>query len=140
MAAAAVMTTTATTLPSSRVFTTTLMTRIAYVALSIPCFVCVEVVERLLSARWCWSSVTVPRIIAVVYVSVKAMRAVKPGASPDEKAAAEPIRAIVAVGRASIGRIVIIAIGASGFLSYVDTDLSRCSWAANQKQSNSKRE
>jgi hypothetical protein len=131
---------TTTTLRSSRVFSTAAMTGIAYVALSIPRLVCVEVAKRLLAARWCGSSVSVSRIIAVVYMSVEAMRAVKPGASPDENAATEPIRAIVTVGRTAIGDIVIIAIGTSGFRSYVDADLSRCSRAANEKQSNRKSE
>jgi hypothetical protein len=132
--------TTTTALRSSRVFSTAAMTGIAYVALSIPRLVCVEVVKCLLAARWCGSCVTVSRIIAVVYVSVEAMRAVKPGASPDENAATEPIRAIVTVGRTAIGGIVIIAIGTSGFRSYVDADLSRRSRAANEKQSNRKSE
>jgi hypothetical protein len=120
-------TTTAATLRSSRVFTTAFMTRITYVALSIPCLVCVEVAERLFPARWCWPSVTMPRIVAIVHVAVEATRTVEPGTGSDEQATTEPIRAIVAVGRTAIGSIVVIAIGTSRFCSYVDTNLSRCS-------------
>jgi hypothetical protein len=126
------MTTTAATLRSGRVFATATMTRISYVALSIPRLVCVEVVKGLLATRRRWSGVAVPRIVAVVYVTVEAMRTVEPGASSDEDAATEPIRAIVAVGRTAIGRIVIIAIGTSGFRAYVHADLSRCSRATDE--------
>jgi hypothetical protein len=106
---------TTTMLRSSRMFSTAIMPGIAYVALSIASLVCVEVTKRLFPARWGWSSVTVPRIITVVNMAIEAMRPVKPRTSPDEQPATEPIRSIVAIRRTAIGRIVIIAIGTSGF-------------------------
>jgi hypothetical protein len=138
--ASAAMTTAATMLRSSRVFTASIMTRIAYVAPSISRLVCVEMAKRLFPARWCWSSITMPRIVVVVYVTVEAMRTVEPRTSPDEQSSTEPIRSIVAVGRTPIGGIVIIAIGTSRFRSNGDADLSRGSRAANERQSGSKSE
>jgi hypothetical protein len=123
--ASAAMTTAAATLCSSRVFTTTIMTRITYVAPSIPCLVCVEVAERLFPSRWCRPRVTVARIVAIVHVTIEAVRTVEPGASPDKQPTIEPIRSIVSVRGTAVGSIVIIAIRTSGFRSYVDADLSR---------------
>jgi hypothetical protein len=66
------------------VFTGCIMASVAYVTLPIPRLVSVEVVEPLLPALRQRSSVTVLRIIAVVDVAVKAVMAVKPGASRRE--------------------------------------------------------
>ena len=55
-------------------FTGPIMSRIAYVALAIPCLVRMEVIERLIPACGHRSGVTMTRIIAVVNVAVKAVR------------------------------------------------------------------
>jgi hypothetical protein len=69
--------------------------------------------------------ITVTRIVAVVDVAVKAVGAVEPGACSDEQPAHKPIRPIVAVGRAVIGGIVEVPIGATGFNANTDGDLGR---------------
>jgi serine phosphatase RsbU (regulator of sigma subunit) len=62
------------------VFAACIMAGVAYMALSIPRLVPVEVVERLRTALRQRSMVTLARVVAVVDVAVKAVRAVKPGA------------------------------------------------------------
>jgi hypothetical protein len=105
------------------VFTTTIMARIAYVTLPIASLVCVEVVERLLSAARKRSTITVMRIIAVVDVAVKTVRTMKPGTSPNKQSSSKPIGPIVTVGSTVIGSIVEVPIGAHGRHSNVDGNL-----------------
>jgi hypothetical protein len=62
----------------------TIMRCVAYVALPVPRLICVEVVELLFPACRQRSMVAVMRIIAVVDVAVKAVRAVKPGAGSNK--------------------------------------------------------
>jgi hypothetical protein len=84
--------TTTTTMPSTAmsalssgaVFAPTLMARIPNMTLSIASLIRMEVIERLLPARWHRSTVTVMRIIAIVNVAVKATAAMKPWSSSDE--------------------------------------------------------
>jgi hypothetical protein len=64
------------------------------------------------------------RVIVVVDVAVEVIWTVKPGARPDKDAAAKPLRAVVAVGSAVIGRDVVVAIRAYRSRADVDTDLS----------------
>jgi hypothetical protein len=131
------MTATATLRPSGA-FPATVMIGITHVTPSIPRLVCVEMVERLLTASGHWSPVTMSRIIAIIYMTIEAMRTVEPRTSSNEKAAIKPIRSIVAVRRTAIGRIVIIAIGTTRFRSYVDADLSACLWTGYEKETSSK--
>src|SRR5580658_6513572 len=79
------------------VFSLRFMASIAYVASSIPRLVSPEVVEALRSPLRHRSSVTVMRIIAVVDMAEKAVRAVKPGAGSKKHPANKPIGAIVEV-------------------------------------------
>ena len=69
-------------LGSSAMFTGSVMSRIAYVALVIPCLVRVEVVKRLFPACGHRSGVTMTRIIAIVDVAIEAARTVIPGPVP----------------------------------------------------------
>ena len=79
--------------------------------LAIAGLIALEVVERLCSTRGQRAVVAVVRIKAVVYVAVEAVRAVEPRAGADKQAVpAEPVRAIVAVGRAVIRRVVEVSI------------------------------
>jgi hypothetical protein len=105
------------------VFAAAIMARGAYVTSSVPPLVCVEVVERRLSATWERANVTVMRIIAIVDVAVEAVRAVKPGAGANKYAAGKPIGAIVAVGSAVIRGIVEVPIGAHRRDANIDGDL-----------------
>jgi hypothetical protein len=79
------------------VFTRPVMARVAYVASPIPRLVCVEVVKALRPALRQRPSVTVMRIKAAVDMAIKAVRAVKPGASSKKHPANKPIGSIVAV-------------------------------------------
>jgi hypothetical protein len=116
-----------TTAPTSgqAVFGATIMASIAYVTLPIARLVCVEVVERRLSAPRQRSNVTVMRIIAVVDVAVEAVRAVKPRAGANKHAASEPIGTIVSIRSTVVGSIVEVPIGAHGGHSNVDGNLGR---------------
>jgi hypothetical protein len=98
------------------------MAGVAYVALPIPRFIPLEVVEPLRPALRERSGVTVARVIAVVDVAVKAAMAVEPGAGSDKHIAHEPIGPVVAVGSAVIGGIVEVPVRAYGRPAYADTD------------------
>jgi hypothetical protein len=63
------------------------------------------------AAGWSWAAITVLGMEAVIYMAAEAFGAVKPRAHANEDAAAKPLRAVVAVGSAIIGRDVIVAIG-----------------------------
>jgi hypothetical protein len=75
------------TLRPSGAFPATVMTGITHVTPSIPRLVCVELLEGLLTASGHRSPVTMSRIIAIIYVTIEAMRTVEPRASSNEKAA-----------------------------------------------------
>ena len=77
-------------------------------------------------------SFTAMRIRAVVAVigmevgidvAVEVFGTVEPGAGADEDTAVEPLRAVVAVGRAVVGRNGVVAVGADGGGADVDADL-----------------
>src|SRR5271170_5579062 len=71
-----------------------------------------------------WSLIAMLRMVVVIYVTVEVIWTVKPGASPDEDTAAKPLRAVVAVGSAVVGRNVVVAVGAHRSWADVDADLS----------------
>lgn len=105
-----------------RVFSFPFVAGVAYVASPIPSLVCLEVVEALRPAFWQWPSVTVMRIKAVVYVAVKAVPAVKPGASSNKYPAGKPIGPIVSVWSTVIRGIIEIPVRTHGSRSYVYAD------------------
>ena len=104
------------------VFSSPFMASIAYVASPVPRLVSLEVVEALRTAPRQRSSVTVMRIIAVVDMAEKAVRAVKPGASSQKHSANKPIGPIVAVCSAVIWGIVVVPVRTHGSHSDVYTD------------------
>ena len=59
-----------------------------------------------------WSFVTVPSVEAVIDVAMEVCGAVEPASGSDEDAAVEPLGTIVAVGRAAIGSVVVVSVGA----------------------------
>jgi hypothetical protein len=61
------------------VFGAPFMATVPHMALSIPRFVCVEVVKPFSAMFRQWSNVTVTRIVAVVNVAKETMVTVKPG-------------------------------------------------------------
>ena len=97
-----------------RVFVAAIMPGGAYVAAAVARFVSMEVVERLFSAPGEWAMIAVMWVVAVIDVAIEAARAVKPGTGSDKQAPCEPVRAVVAVGRAIIRSVVEVAIGANG--------------------------
>lgn len=106
------------------------MTGIPYVALPVACLIAVKVVERLLASLRQRPTIAIVRVKAVVHVSIETVVAVEPWTSSNEKAAIEPVGPIVAVGRAVIGWIVEVPIGADGLNANTDADLGlpdRCS-------------
>jgi hypothetical protein len=102
-----------------------IMAGVAYMALSIPRLVPVEVVERFRTALRQRSMVTLARVVAVVDVAVKAARAVKPGAGSKKHPANKPIGTIVAIGSTVIWLIVEVPIGAHRRHSDADGNLRR---------------
>jgi hypothetical protein len=70
---------------------------VADVALPIAGFIPLEVGERPRTALRQRAVIAVVRIVAVIDVTVVAAGAVEPWARPDEHAAQEPIRAVIAV-------------------------------------------
>jgi len=101
------------------------------VALAIARFIAFEVgcctlVRGSLAAFWRWTFVAVLGIEAVIHVAVKVGRTVKPVSGTDEATADEPLGAIVAVGGAVVGSVVVVAVGAAGLGAKGDGDLSFC--------------
>ena len=71
--------------------------------------------------------VAVTRIKAVIDAAVEAARTVEPRAGSVEAAAVEPIWTVVAVGRAVVGGVVKIAVGAGrGGAADIDADRDLC--------------
>jgi hypothetical protein len=112
--AAAAMAAATTSVSGEGVLIARFVAGIAYMALAIARFVSLEVVEPLRSTPRQRSSVAIVRVIAVVDVAVKAARAVVPGTGSEKDSADKPVGTIVAVGRTVVGRVVEVAVGASG--------------------------
>jgi hypothetical protein len=112
----------AATIAGEGVFTAGLVAGIACVSAAIPRFVSVEVVEPLFSALRYWPSITLTRVIAVIDMAEKAMRAAEPGTGSDENSTIKPVGPVVAIRGAIIGGVVEVAIGASGGRAKVDAD------------------
>jgi hypothetical protein len=113
-------------LGSGAVFAAPVMAGVAYMALPVPRLVSVKVVKRLLPALRHRSGITVMGVVAVVYVTIKAVMTVKPWASADEDPVTVPIRPVVSVDGAVIRSVVVIPVGTSRLNTDVDTDLSLC--------------
>ncbi len=113
-----------TTLSARAAFTVALMAGISRMTPPVSSLVGMEVIERLFAALWHRSAVTLTRIIPVVHMAVESARAAEPWARADEQSAAEPIRAIVAIGRTTVGGIVEVAVGTVGSHSDVNANLS----------------
>jgi len=111
-------------LRSGAMFTGPVVASVAYMALPITRLVCVEVVERLFAARRHGSSITVMRVVAVVYVAIEAVMTVEPRAGADEYPVTVPIRPVISVDSTVVRSVVVISVGASGLNTDVDTDLS----------------
>jgi len=111
-----------TPISGERVFTPRVMTSLAHIASPIPRLVSLEVIEALRPALRQRSSVTVMRIIAVVDMAVKAVRAVKPGAGSKKHPANKPIGSVIAVRSTVVWGIVEVPVRAHGSRSDVYAD------------------
>ena len=105
------------------VFMPGIVTGIAHVALPVPCFVSMEVVEWLGTMFGQRSVVTMTRIVAVVDMTVKARMAMKPWPGSDKDTTQKPIGAVVAVRCAVIGSVIEVTIGAHRRGPNADRDL-----------------
>jgi hypothetical protein len=120
---------------SGHVFGASVMGGRAYMALPIPRFVPLEVVERPRATIGQRASVTTSWIIAVVDVTVEAVRPMEPGAGSDEQTSNEPIRPIVAVGSTVIGCEIEVPVRAHRCNPNVDRDLARCDRSSAEQRS-----
>ena len=68
------------------------------------------VFHRMLSARREWPVVSMAIVEVMIDVSVKMFRPVEPGTCPNEHTAREPLRAVVAIWSAVVGRLLIVPI------------------------------
>src|ERR1700678_2635850 len=100
------------------------------VAASIPLFVSLEVAFVDTLRRLCllafvrhWAFVAVFRMETVVYMAAKIARAMKPWAGADEYVPAEPFRAVVTRGSATIGSGVVVTVGTFGSHTDIAADL-----------------
>jgi hypothetical protein len=136
MTPAAWMTPATTGMSSTResrgVFAASVMAGTADVAMLINRCVRVEMVERLLALYRKWSVVAVARIVSVVNMAIKSVRAVEPGASTDEHPTGKPVRPVVTIGCTFIGSIVEIAIGTNRWCPNTDGYLRRCTRKTTQ--------
>jgi hypothetical protein len=83
------------------------------------------------------AAIAVVWIEGVVYVALEVIGAMKPRANADENAAIEPFRAVIAVGNAVIGGVVIVTIGTIRGDSDFDHDLSLCFGSSYHKKDSS---
>jgi hypothetical protein len=125
--AAARVTATATTRVSAagearRMLSSGRVSRVAYMTLAVARLIGLKVVERNGAAFRHRTVVAVVWVVAVIYVAVEAVRAMEPWAGTDEDTTGEPVRAVVAIGGAVVGRIVVVAIRADWGRAEVYTD------------------
>ena len=78
----------------------------------------------LLATGWPGAVIAVLWMEMVIHVAVEAGRAMKPWASTNEDATDKPLRAVIAVGGAIVGRDVIVAVGTYRLNADVDLYLS----------------
>jgi len=93
---------------------------LAHVAVPIPGFIALEVRKRLRSARWHRTMIPIVWIVAIIYVSIKTMRAMEPRACANKDSARKPVGSVVAIRSAIIRRVVEISVGA--YRSNTDAD------------------
>ncbi len=93
------------------------------VAASVTHVLAMEVVESPVSPGRVRAMISVARIVAVIDVAVKLSAAMEPGTRPDKCSAIEPLGPVIAIGRAVVRSVIVIAIGAGGLRSDVDGNL-----------------
>jgi hypothetical protein len=83
-----------------------------------------------LAIIWNAAIITTTRIKVIIHMTIEVSRTMKPGANTNEPAAMKPFRAVVAIGRASIGCGVIVTVRTSWLdsNSNAKADLRMCLW------------
>jgi hypothetical protein len=116
------------------------MSRIADVALSIPCLVALEVAERLRTALREGTMVSVPGVVPIIHVSVESMRAMKPWSGSDKHTTREPIRPVVTIRCAVIRSVIEVAIRAYRRSPNAERYLGRSQTRCAQKRGGNRRQ
>jgi hypothetical protein len=114
----------------------------ACVTASIPHFIAFEVrgiVDTVFRSRFFaagreWAFVTVVGMVVVIYVSAEVVRTMEPATGSDEDSAIEPLRAVIAIRGAVVGRNIVVAIGTVRGGSDFDGNLSVC-WSGCCRES-----
>jgi hypothetical protein len=132
-AATASATTVETALSPGAVFSVAIMACIPHMALPVPRFIRLEMIEGTISTRRQRTSVPAMRIITVIDVAIKASGAAKPGSRSNEYAAVEPVWPVVTVRRAVIRRIIVVPVRTPRFHPYAYRDLASC-WTSTGKE------
>jgi hypothetical protein len=115
---------------------------LGWVAAALSYFIALEVGNLIgalywfLSLGWPWTVVALNRI-AVIYVAAEAFGSVEPRAGANEYSTTEPLRSIVAIGGAVIGRNVIVTVWTGRRRADADAYLSLCCGSAYQEADSS---
>ena len=98
-------------------------------AMSVTHSVSMEIVEVVMlpvfSVMRIRTVIAVAWIVMVVYISMKVTGTMEPSACTDEDAVVEPLRAVIAIRRATVGSIIVIAVGADRRAPELNRDLCR---------------
>jgi hypothetical protein len=94
---------------------------------------------RMLAAAWIRSVITFTEVEVMVDVSVEMLRPMEPWPCSDKNASIEPLRTIVAIGSAVIGRNFIVSVRAGRWSSYTDRNLGRSFVSGSDEQTRRKR-
>ena len=91
---------------------TTLVKLMAVFIMHFPAMKLPALLNRVFAARRCRTVISVTIVEGVVYMAMKAMRAVEPWPGADKDSAREPLGTIVAIRRAFVWRVVEVAVRA----------------------------
>jgi hypothetical protein len=109
-----------------------------FAAMEIPLPPAVTAPVRALAANRESAVISEARVIGAIDISAEADRAVEPGSCSEEDSAGKPCGTVVAERGASIGCVVVIAIGTDRLNADVDRDLhfgpERCSGKAEKRE------
>ena len=96
-----------------------IVTGLAYVTLSIPRLIAMEVVEGLLSMNRHRPMITIMRVVAVINMAVEPTMTVEPRSSSDKHSVEKPVRPVISVRRAVVRSVVEVPIRAYGGWPYI---------------------
>ncbi len=113
----------AATIARERVLAPAIMPGIAFVPMRIHTRIRVKVIEWLFAMTRQRAVVTMARIEAIIYVSIKCTAPMEPRPRADKQATVKPIRAVVAIRSAVVRRVIKISIRTHGLRPDVDRNL-----------------